>query len=242
MIKSRNRVTPILVIILIAVFWVFIGVLIYKLQKYKSYEKITRLKLDDDLVQELYSYTTDEDIFYFSEKKYDITNLPDDFIFSKALKFLTPEDVYMKKGQFSISYSAINSGVKTAFGPDFKYDISKINSSVLTNFEVNDNKVVFNVKYNPSTKMYYGTYTVSKNNDIQVSKKLVSATKTDTVNLEIGYVFYKYDTNYKICNDKKCTKIIKELENIDDYDYNNKTITVSLKKASDDTYYYDSNN
>lgn len=241
MIKSRNRVTPILVIILIIVFWVFIGVLIYKLQQNISKNKVTKLKLEDDLVQELYSYISDEDVILFSEKKYDVTNLPNSYIFSKAVKKLTIEDIIFNKGQFIISYNALDNGIKMAFGPDMKYDLSTINDNVLTEFDLNDNNVVFNVRYNSSKKQYYGSYTLSKKSNIQVSKKLVSATKTDTVNLEVGYVFYKYDTNYKICNDKTCSKIIKEIDNIDDYDYSKKTFTISLKKASDDIYYYESN-
>ena len=243
MVNGRNRVTPILVIILIVVFWIFIGVLIYKLQKNRVTEEITRLKIDDDLVQELYSYTTDEDIMLYSDKKYDVTNLPSEYIFSKASRFLTLEDIYLKKGQFYISYDALDGAIKTAFGPDMKYDISNINSNITTGIDINDRKLILNVKYNSKSKKYYGTYKFGTNKaQILVSKKLLSATKSDTVNLEVGYVFYKYDTNYKICNDKTCSKIIEEIDNIDDYDYNKKTVTISLKKASDDVYYYEKNN
>ena len=51
MIKSRNRVTPILVIILIIVFWVFIGVLIYKLQQNISKNKVNTFSELDFIVK-----------------------------------------------------------------------------------------------------------------------------------------------------------------------------------------------
>ena len=243
MVKGRNRVTPILVIIVIVLAWIFIGILLYKFNKMGIIGGVKRLKIDDDLVEELYSYTTDSDIILYSQKNYSLDSLPSDYIFSKATRFMTLEDMEIGKGQFRITYESLDSAIKTAFGPDIKYDLTKINSSIVTDFESNDHKLVFNVKYDANSKMYVGTYSLSNAvNNVQVGKKLLSATKTKTVNLKIGYVFYKHDTNYKICDNYKCEKIVSEIDNIEDYDYDDgDKITVSLRKASDEVYYYDSN-
>lgn len=235
---SRNRVTPVLAIILINLIFILFASIYYKFNNSKTKEK--KLKLDDDLVQELYSYTNDEDVLLYSNKEYNIDNLPDYYIFSKATRFMTTEDIEMAGGQFKISYDSLDSAIKTAFGPDIKYNLSNINASIKTNFELDDNYLVFNVKYDKNTNSYIGTYTIYKDNGILVSKKLLSATKNNYVNLTIGYVFYKHDTNYKICNNSTCDKIDKEVDSLDNIDYSDK-IVVSLNKASDDVYYYHHN-
>ena len=240
--KSRNRITPMLVIVLIVLIWILIACIIYKLTKNGTIG-VKRLKLEDDLVQELYSYTTDDDIFLYTKSEYSIENLPSEYIFSKASRFMTLEDVELNETskQFVITNECLDSAIKTAFGPDFKYDLSQLNSSVKTEFELNEHKLLFNVKYDSATKNYIGTYSeILTTDDILVTKKLLAATKNDTVNLRVGYYFYKYDTNYKICNNEKCEEIVEEVDSLDDLKYD-KYITISLKKASDEVYYYYSN-
>ena len=140
-----------------------------------------------------------------------------------------------------ISYESLDSAIKTAFGPDIKYDLSDINGKIETNFEINDKKLLFNVKYDKNNKVYYGNYEIIKDTkNINVKKELVQATKTNTVNLKIAYVIYKNGDKIQICSDNDCTKIEKEIDNFDNYKYD-KYVTVSLKKASDEVYYYDSN-
>lgn len=240
--KSRNRVTPFLLALLVVLVWVFIFSVIYKVIKNNNNRRIKRLKLDDDLVQELYSYVTNEDILAYSLNKYSIDSLPSDFIFKKATDFMTIEDVELNsKNEFKILYESLDGAIKTAFGPDIKYDLSDINSSIKTNFELNDNKLLFDVKYDKDNKYYYGTYTIIKDEkEINVKKELVQATKTNTVNLKIAYVIYKNSDKIQICSDYKCDKIENEIDNFDDYKYD-RYVTVSLKKASDDVYYYNSN-
>lgn len=242
MIKSRNRVTPFLVGILVVLVWILIFSVIYKVLKNNNSHRIKRLKLDDDLVQELYSYITNDDIMIYSLDNYTIDNLPTNFIFRKATDFMTIEDIEMNsKNEFKISYESLDSAIKTAFGPDIKYDLSDINSSIKTNFELNDNKLLFNVKYDKNTNMYIGTYKIIKDEkEINVKKELVQATKTNTVNLKIAYVVYMNGDKIQICDDINCDKIEKEINNFDNYKYD-KYVTISLKKASDDVYYYDSN-
>ena len=240
--KSRNRVTPILVIILIVLIWVLFACIIYKLTKNGTIG-VKRLKLEDDLVQELYSYTTDDDILLYSKSGYNIESLPSEYIFSKATRFMTLEDVELNDvtKQFSITQECLDSAIKTAFGPDFKAELKNIDASVKTDFELNEHKLLFKIKYDSSTNSYVGTYSeITTNDNILVTKKLLAATKSKTVNLRIGYYFYKFDTNYKICNDSKCDSIVEEVNSLDDLKYD-KYITVSLKKASDEVYYYDSN-
>ncbi len=239
---SRNRVTPFLVAILVVLVWIFIFSVIYKFIQNNNRRRIKRLKLDDDLVQELYSYITANDLLVYSKKEYNINNLPIEFIFSKATDFMTLEDIELNsKNEFKISYESLDSAIKTAFGPDIKYDLSDINGKIETNFEINDKKLLFNVKYDKNNKVYYGNYEIIKDTkNINVKKELVQATKTNTVNLKIAYVIYKNGDKIQICSDNKCTKIEKEIDNFDNYKYD-KYVTVSLKKASDEVYYYDSN-
>ena len=240
--RSRNRVTPFLVAILVVLVWILIFSVIYKFIQNNNRRRIKRLKLDDDLVQELYSYITANDLLVYSKKEYNINNLPIEFIFSKATDFMTLEDIELNsKNEFKISYESLDSAIKTAFGPDIKYDLSDINGKIETNFEINDKKLLFNVKYDKSNKVYYGNYeTIKDTKNVNVKKELVQATKTNTVNLKIAYVIYKNGDKIQICSDNKCTKIEKEIDNFDNYKYD-KYVTVSLKKASDEVYYYDSN-
>ena len=51
---SRNRLTPFLVIILIVLIWILVSLILYKLMRNGTFSNVKRLKLDDDLVQELY--------------------------------------------------------------------------------------------------------------------------------------------------------------------------------------------
>lgn len=240
--KSRNRVTPFLVGILVVLVWVLIFSVIYKVLKNNNSRRIKRLKLDDDLVQELYSYITNDDIKIYSLENYTIDNLPADFIFRKATDFMTLEDLELNsKNEFKISYESLDSAIKTAFGPDFKYDLSNINSSIDTNFEINDKKLLFNVKYDKEKKLYYGTYKVINNDkEINIKRELVQATKTNTVNLKIAYVVYMNSDKIQVCSDINCNNIEKEIDNFDNYNYD-KFVTISLKKASDEVYYYNSN-
>lgn len=237
--RSRNRVTPFLVAILVILVWFLIFSIIYKTIQNRNSKRIKRLKLDDDLVQELYSYITSDDLLVYSEKDYNIENLPINFIFSEATDFMTLEDIELNsKNEFKITYESLDSAIKTAFGPDIKYDLSDINDKIKTNFEINDNKLLFNVKYDKDNKIYFGTYEIIKDEQIiNVKKELVQATKTNTVNLKIAYVIYKNGDKIQICSDNECSKIEKEIDNFDSYKYD-KFVTVSLKKASDEVYYY----
>ncbi len=239
---SRNRLTPFLVIILIVLIWILVALILYKLMRNGTFSNIKRLKLDDDLVQELYSYITDEDIIIYSDHEYDLNTLPATYIFSKATRFMTIEDVeFTTNKQFKISYESLDSAIKTAFGPDIKYDLSKLNDTIKTNLELNDHKLLFKVKYDSVSNSYIGTYEeVTSPTPVLINHKLVMATKNDTVNLKVGYVFYKSGDKYQICDDYNCQKIVKEVDSLDNYDYE-QFITVSLKKASDEVYYYNSN-
>lgn len=240
--KSRNRLTPILVIILIILIWILAVTIIYKMVKNGTFIGSRKLKLNDDLVQELYSYVTDEDIVLYSNGKYDINSLPSDYIFSKATKFMTIEDIeFLDNNNFIISYESLDGAIKTAFGPDIKYDLSNINTQVKTYIETEEEyKLVLDVKYNSKTKEYYGTYTTTgKKDEVIIKKELVEASKDDYVNLKVGYIFYKYsDNKYKICNDINCSRVLKEVSTIDDYTDYDSYVTISLKKASDEVYYY----
>ncbi len=236
--KSRNRVTPILVFILIVLIWILVALIIYKAMSNGVFEK--KLKLNDDLVQELYSYVTDEDIILYSSNKYDINSLPSEYIFSKATKVMTLEDIELSNNQFTIDYDSLDGAIKTTFGPDIKYDLSNINGEVQTYLETEEEyKIILNVKYDSKNKKYYGTYsTTGKENEVKIKKSLVSATKGEYVNLKVGYVFYKFDNDkYKICSNEKCERVVKEVENIDDYKFDS-FVNISLKKASDEVYYY----
>lgn len=233
----KNRLTPFLIILLIVLLWILFAVVMYKLNS-KVKDDITKLNIKDDLVMELYSYNQDEDIILFSQNKYDLNTLPSDYIFKRATRTMTIEDVEINKNNFIITYDSLDAAIKTSFGPDFNYDIKDINSVVKSDLEINDKKVIFNIKYDSNSNNYVGTYTLDNNIDeVKVYKKLVEATKDDYVNLKIGYVFYKENDSINICNDYNCTSIVKTIDSLDDYNFEN-YITVSLKKASDEVYYY----
>lgn len=240
--NSRNRLTPFLIISLIILIWILIAVILFKLSNNVSVNKIVKLKLDDDLVQELYSYTNDDDIVLYSKGSYDVNNLPVNYIFSKATRFMTIEDVEISGSKFIVTEEAMDYAIKTAFGPDFKYDLKNIDGIVNTNFELNDNKLEFTVKYDSNNKVYTGTYKEFKSvNNVLVYTKLIDATKDKTVNLKIGYAFYR-ESNGKIevCNNSVCG-IVKDTVNSKENIKLENEITVSLKKASDEAYYYYSN-
>ena len=77
--------------------------------------------------------------------------------------------------------------------------------------------------------------------DVNVYRRLVLATKTDTVNLRVGYAFYKESNGkYEICNDENCSKLINEVSDLDSLEIKD-YVTVSFVKASDEVYYYASN-
>lgn len=238
---SKNRLTPFLIILLIILLWILFAVVMYKLNSKKTIDNVTKLNIKDDLVMELYSYNLDEDIIFFSQSKYDVNVLPSYYIFSRATRFMTVEDVEFSGNSFTITYDSLDAAIKTSFGPDFNYDIKDINNTIKSDLEINDKKIIFNVKYDSSTNTYKGTYSLDDNiNDIKVYKKLVEATKDDYVNLKIGYIFYKENDKFDICNDYTCSSIVASVENIEDYNTNNYVI-VSLKKASDEVYYYHKN-
>ena len=234
---SRNRITPFLVIVLLVLVWILISVIVYKLIA-KRLSNIKKLKLDDELVEELYSYVSDDDIFVFSDHDYTVDSLPDNYIIRKATSFMTIEDVAFSNNQIAISYESLDSAIKTAFGPDIKYDLTDFNGTVDTYLELDDYKLQFTMYYDKTTNSFVGTYQkVEHENDINVKRKLVQATKTDTVNLKIGYLFYKQGVNYQICSNSTCDKIIKEVSSLDDIEYDN-YLVISLNKSSDEVYYY----
>ncbi len=237
---SRNRLTPFLVITLIVLLWILIFILVYKVMKNVNAEKVKKLKLDDDLVQELYSYVTEDDIKFYTEGNFTVSTLPNNYIFSKATKFLLLEDVVFKGNSLSITYDSLDGAIKTAFGPDFKYDLKNINGVVNTYIQLNEKNISVNIMYDANTNSYIGTIVNTEEPIVKVKYDLVGATKDENVNLKIGYVYYKIDGNYKICKDKTCTEIAKELDSIDNYEYET-FVTVSLEKASDEIYYYNSN-
>ena len=129
-----------------------------------------------------------------------------------------------------------------AFGPDFKYDLSKINTNVLTSLSLKENSYLnLNIHYDSKSNNYLGNYVETEKQDkVKVYHKLVEATKTDTVNLKIGYLFYIKDNQYQICSDESCLKVVKQVSSLKDIDFD-KFITINLKKASDEVYYYQSN-
>ena len=230
--KSKNRVTPILVIILIILLWILAFCIFKKLKKDNN---VKRLSLDD-------TYTTSDDIFLYSKGEYNKDNLPIDYIFAKATYFMSIEDIEIdeEKKTFKITSDYVDKYVKNAFGPDSKYDLTSINALVKTYFELNDHRLLFNVKYDANTHSYVGVYSeITDENQVLVSKKLLDSTDGDKVTLKIGYIFYKYDTNYKICNNDKCDSIVKEVDSLDNIEYD-KYVTVTLTKASDDIYYFES--
>jgi hypothetical protein len=242
--KSKNRVTPFLVIILLVLIIVLIAIILIKMTN-KNLANYKNLKTSDDLVMELYDNYEDDDIKLFIGKKYTADTLPSTYIFKKATKFMTLEDVEFKENtSFIIDSEAIDSGIKTAFGPDFKYNIKDINGKVVTDFEINDKKLIFDVSYDASSNTYVGTYTEDNSSSaIKLSKKLLSAYKKgDIIYLKVGYQFYK-DNNgsYVLCNDSECNKTLDTVTNFEDFKYK-KTILIGLKKASDEVYYYSLSN
>ena len=238
--NSKNRLTPLLVGILIGLIWILIFSVIYKLIEHNKLKNITKLKLDDDLVQELYMGVTDEDLLLYTTGKYTNVDLPVNYIFKRATMSMTIEDIEFKNNTFKITYESLDSAIKMVYGPDFKYDLSKIDDSIESYIMIDDQYLVFNVKYDSKEDAYVGTFTkTSKNEDIKVKRELVQAYKDKNLNLKINYVIYKENGKYQICSDSKCSKIEKEVDNLDDYK-SKKNITVSLKKASDEVYYYNS--
>ncbi len=238
--NSRNRLTPFLVIVLIVLIWVLIGLVIYKLMAKDIIHldpNTKKLKLDDDLVQELYSYVTDDDIILYSSKDYTIDDIPLSYLISKGSKFMTIEDVYFESNKVTISYDSMDSAIKMAFGPDIKYEITSLDE-VLTYLELNDHRLALKLDYDADSENYVGTYReVSDPSEVKVAHKLLGATKNDTVNLEIGYFFYKGEDSYQICKDASCKSVKETITSLDDAKYDN-TLIVSLKKASDGVYYY----
>lgn len=240
---NRNRLTPFLVIILLVLIWILISIIIFKLMENGTIGNTKKLKLDDDLVQELYSYITLDDVKIYSSKDYDINTLPDTYIVSKASRFMTIEDIeLLNNNRFVISSNSLDNFIKTAFGPDIKYDLKDIKGKVESNLELNENKLLLDMTYDKINNNYVGYYKEIKyENEVLVKKELVQATKTDTVNLKINYVFYKKNNNkYDICKDAECNKILESIDNIDDYQLKDSMI-VSFSKASDEVYYYQKN-
>lgn len=238
--NSRNRLTPLLVAILICLVWILIFEIIYKVLHNDKLKNVKKLKLDDDLVQELYVGVSNDDILLYSTDNFKRETLPAKQIFRKATKTMTLEEVELNKGNFKISYEALDSAITTIYGPDFKYDLSDINGEVETYFEYEGSYLLFNVKYDKENKSYVGTYSkIEKKSDINVKRELVQAYKDKNINLKIGYVIYKQSDKYQICSDSTCSKIEKEVDSLDDYKYD-KYIKVSLAKASDEVYYFSS--
>lgn len=239
MIKTRNRLTPFLAIILIVELGVLCFVIVHKL-RVSNKIWVKKIKLDDPIIQELYQEITDEDIEYYAEGEHDINSLTAAYIFSKATSNMTSEDFSIENKMFYMSYDALDGGIKVGFGPDFKYDLSSINGTVSTYFEIDEKPVNFNVKYDSTKEEYVGTYIYKDLSDkVLIKKKLVQATRDreHDINLSIDYAFYKKDNKYKVCEDYKCEKIIKEVDNVDDIDTTS-NMTVIYDKASDDLYYY----
>ena len=235
---SRNRLTPFLVIILIILIWILIAVVAYKLMHRNAF-KGTKLKLDDDLVQELYNSVNDEDIILFSNNKYDLNNLPGEYLIRKASLYMTLEDIEFTNSMgFILSYESLDSAIKMAFGPDIKYNLKNFSGEVDTYLEMDEKRLHFKMHYDDTINSYVGSYEeVALDESIKVKRELLRATKTDTVNLRIGYFFYKEkDNKYQICKDASCKKIVKTIDSLD-IDYDN-YIEVSMKKASDEVYYY----
>lgn len=238
--KTRNRLTPFLEIILMVLIGVLFFVTINKMIK-NGKIVLKRFKLDDPLIQELYLNFNDEDIKYFSTKNHSISSLDAGYIFTKATSSMTIEDIELGDNTFKISYDSLDSAIKTTFGPDFKYDLSSIKGEFDTYFEIDDKIMVFNIRYDKANEEYIGNYTLRDKDTILVKKELVQAYKNRNLKLKVGYVFYKLDGNYKICDDSKCEKIVKEVDDIEKYDYKD-FVTISLRKSSDEAYYYVSNN
>ena len=237
--KTRNRLTPFLEIILIVLIGVFVFVLINKLIVHGKLG-VKKYKLDDPLIQELYSGITDDDIKYLSRENHNSSSLDVGYIFTKATSSMTIEDIELGDKDFKISYDSLDSAIKTTFGPDYKYDLTSISGEYDSYFEIDDKRIVFKIRYDKDQQEYAGTYSYKENDNILVKKELVQATKTRLLNLKIAYTFYKHDGNYKICSDYKCSNIVKEVDDINNYK-SDKYITVSLNKASDEAYYFDSN-
>ena len=241
--KSKNRVTPFLVIILLVLIIVLIAIILIKMTN-KNLANYKNLKTDDDLVMELYDNFDDYDIKLFSNKKYTTDTLPAAYIFKKATRFLTTEDVEFKENSsFVLDYDAVDSGVKTACGPDFKYDIKSIDEKITTEFEINEKKLVFDVNYDGSSNTYVGTYSEDNSfNSVKLSKKLLTAYKKgDIIYLKVGYKFYREaGEKFVLCNNSECGRDEETVAGFDDYEYK-QTVLIALKKGSDEVYYYHSN-
>lgn len=238
--NSKNRLTPLLLGILIGLIWLLIFLIIYKVLHHNSLKNIKKLKLDDDLVQELYMGITDDDLLLYTTGKYTSSDLPVNYIFKRATKSMTREDIEFNKDTFKISYDSLDSAIKMVYGLDFKYDLSKIDDSIESYIMLDDKYLKFNVKYDSTNNVYYGTYSkYDKNDEIKIKRELVQAYKKNNINLKIGYVIYKENGKYQICKDSKCSKIEKEVDSLDNYKYN-KFVNVELKKGNDDVYYYNS--
>jgi hypothetical protein len=184
---------------------------------------------------------TNDDILLYTTGKYTTSNLPVNYIFKRATKYMTMEDIEFKSNTFKITYDSLDSAIKMAYGPDFEYDLSKINDSIETYLMIDGKYLLFNVKYDDKEKVYIGTYSKIENtSDIKVKRELVQAYKDKTINLKIEYTIYKENGKYQICSDSTCSKIEKEVDSIDDYK-SKKYVKVELKKAEDDVYYFKSN-
>jgi len=239
--NSRNRLTPLLVGILIGLIWLLIFLIIYKVLRNNSLKNVKKLKLDDDLVQELYMGISDDDILLYTTGKYTNSNLPVNYIFKRATKSMTIEDIEFKDNTFKITYDSLDSAIKTVYGPDFEYDLSKIDGSIETYIMLDGKYLLFNVKYDSNLNAYVGTYSkIDTMSDIKLKRELVQAYKDKNINLKIEYTIYKENGKYQICSDSSCSKIEKEVDNLDDYK-SKKHVKVELKKASDDVYYFKEN-
>ena len=128
--NSKNRLTPLLLGILIGLIWILAFVVIYKVIRNTTLKNIKKLKLDDDLVQEMYMDITDDDILLYTTGKYTTSNLPVNYIFKRATKYMDIEDIEFDNDTFKISYDSLDSAIKSAYGPKFEYDLSKINGSI----------------------------------------------------------------------------------------------------------------
>lgn len=238
--NSRNRLTPFLVAILICLVWILIFEIIYKVLHNNELKNIKKLKIDDDLVQELYVGINNDDILLYSTGNFDLQNLPVTHVFKKATKVMTSDEIELNNGKFKISKVALDGAIETVYGPDFKYDLTNINGKVDTYFILDEQYLSFDVKYDKATDCFIGTYSkIDNDSDINVKRELVQAYKDKKINLKIGYVIYKQTDKYQICSDSTCSNIIKEVDTLDNYKYDS-YVKVSLAKASDEVYYFSS--
>lgn len=241
--KNKNRLTPFLIISLIILIWILLAVLIFKnseIEKVIDNEK--RIKINDGLIQELYDGILDEDIKLYDSGEYTLDKLPEDYIFSKATRFMTSEDIVLGKQNFILNEDTLANAIKMGFGPDINYNLTNINKKVDTELYYEDKLLELDVKYDANKKWYYGTYTFKdKEEDIKVYKSIVKATKDDYINLYINYIFYvTKEDNIYICNNINCNKKDK-INGLSKTIFKNKyskKMIVSYKKAGDDVFYY----